>query len=284
MEAGERFQAGKRFPRTYRSKGSSEYRYVAAQEEEPIKVEEEVLTLISTETEIKDAREAGELTQVEEEAEVDVKMLDEGEAGEQATHDVMKDVMNEMAGEQATHDVMKDEMNEMAGEQTQMREFEVRVVDDELSAGEQTQTRDGMVLGAGEQTYGGVDQDSCSGSVMGAEKYANDWMEDSIVIDIGVDATDWDGELDADAVQKQIADADSEDGTGAGSEDSAEVGVSFEKEKLVMRDIRLMRDDRTGQIVRLGSDCGIDGFAAWLDSLSGGGTEDSAEVGVGSGD
>jgi len=186
MEAGKRFQAGKRFPRTYRSKGASEYRYVAAQEEEPIKVEDEVQTLILA-TEIKDKREAGELTQVKGEAEVDVKMMDEGEAGEQVTHDEMKDEMDEMAGEQATHDEMKDEMkdemNEMAGEratqlrdevelkageQTQLREFEVKVVDDELSAGEQTQSRDGMVLGAGEQTHGGVAQDSCSGSVLGA--------------------------------------------------------------------------------------------------------------------
>ena len=65
--------AGIRFPRMYRSKGASEYRYVAAQEEDPIKVEDEVQTLISA-TEIEDRREAGELTQL--------KVLEKGEAGD----------------------------------------------------------------------------------------------------------------------------------------------------------------------------------------------------------
>ena len=82
----------------------------------------------------------------------------------------------------------------------------------------------------------------------------------------------------------QIADADSENGTGACFEDSAEVGVGFVKEKLMQFDDATDERDWTGQTVRLESDCGIDGFAAWLDSLAGGGTEDSAEVGVGSGD
>jgi hypothetical protein len=56
MEAEEMSPARKRFPRIYRSKGASEYRYVAAQEEGPIKVEVEFG--------------AGELTQVEVEVEV----------------------------------------------------------------------------------------------------------------------------------------------------------------------------------------------------------------------
>ena len=146
--------AGIRFPRIYRSKGASEYVYVAAQEEEPKTTEEDVM-MTKFDVDVMDEREAGELTQLMglEAIEVDVKMTDVGEAGEQATHDVMKDEMNEMAGEQATHvvmkdemdemvgeqathDVMKDEMNEMAGEQTQRREFEVKVVDAEMSAGD----------------------------------------------------------------------------------------------------------------------------------------------------
>ena len=69
--------AGIRFPRIYRSKGASEYRYVAAREEEPIKVEDEALTLIS-ETEIADGREVVEITQVKEKTEVDVKMRNGG--------------------------------------------------------------------------------------------------------------------------------------------------------------------------------------------------------------
>ena len=51
-----------------------------------------------------------------------------------------------------------------------------------------------------------------------------DWVEDSVVIDIGDDATDWGGRKDADAVEKQIADgvvADSlEGGTDSGFEGS----------------------------------------------------------------
>jgi hypothetical protein len=172
---------------------------VATQEEEPKTTEKDVM-MTKFDVDVMDEREDGELTQLMglEDIEVDVKMTDVGEAGEQATHDVMKDEMNEMAGEQAAHDVMKDEMdemvgeqathdvmkgemNEMVGEQTQRREFEVKVVDAEMSAGEQTQLRDGLVLGAGEQTHGGVAQDSCSGSVMGAEEYDEDWVVDSVV-------------------------------------------------------------------------------------------------------
>ena len=52
---------------------------------------------------------------------------------------------------------------------------------------------------------------SCSGSVLGAvEDFVDeDWLQDSVVIDIG----GWSDELDVDAVQRQIADADSGNST-----------------------------------------------------------------------
>jgi hypothetical protein len=191
---------------------------------------------------------------------------------------------DDMAGEQATQ--LDEEVELKAGEQTLLSDVVLKV--DMLSeAGERTQVRDKWVMVAGEQTQGGVVWNSCSGSEEAAEVGvgSEDWIQDSVIIDISADASVWSSELDSGAVQKQIADADSGvSGTGAGSEDSAEVGVGFVKEKLIQFDD--VTDERywTGQTVRLESDCGIEGFAAWLDSLAGGGTEEAAEVVVGSED
>ena len=187
-----------------------------------------------------------------------------------------------------------------AGELTQDVEVEVerveveRVVElrVEVGADEQTYKEFGVDVGAGERTQdGGVraaestqvraaEADvaagvtSCSGSVV---DWVEDWIQDSVIIDIGADAAVWNSELGFDAVKKHIADAYSEN--GAGTEDSAEVGVGFVKEKLMQFDDATDERYWTGQSVGLESECGIDGFAAWLDSLAGGGTEDSAEVG-----
>jgi hypothetical protein len=230
MEAEEMSSAGKRFPRIYLSKGASEYRYVAAQEEEPIKVEDEVQTLISA-TEIEDRREAGELTQLKVlvelkvELKVDVKMMDGGEAGELTQLKVEDDVVEKgEAGEQTQLDVEVDVVEKgEAGERTQLvdgmnvvnggeaGELTQLKVWEKGEAGDRERTQDEGVR-AGENKLVDVeieaaDGDSCSGSVLGVvEDFADeDWLQDSVVIDIG----GWSDELDADADQKQIVDADS---------------------------------------------------------------------------
>ena len=110
-------------------------------------------------------------------------------------------------------------------------------VEVEVGAGEQTYKEFGGDVGAGERTQdrgvraaestqvraaeadvaAGVT--SCSGSVV---DWVEDWIQDSVIIDIGADAAVWNSELGFDAVKKHIADAYSEN--GAGTEDSAEVG------------------------------------------------------------
>ena len=65
----------------------------------------------------------------------------------------------------------------------------------------------------------------------------------------------------------------------SGTEDSAEVGVGFGKEKLMEFDDVTGERYRTGQTVRSESDGGIEGFADWLDLLAGGGSVVDIEVG-----
>ena len=110
---------------------------------------------------------------------------------------------DEMAGERTQLD---DKVEKKAGEQTQLSDvelsdFELNGV--ELRAGERTQMR---VVEYGEQTKGGVEETSCGGSVATeVGSGSEDWMQDSVVIDIGADATVWGGELDIDADENSIA-------------------------------------------------------------------------------
>ena len=104
---------------------------MTAQEEESIKVEDEVMTLIS-ETEIEDGREVIETTQMKEKFEVAVEMRYGGEAGEltQLRVDVDVDVVEKVeAGEQTQFEVDVVEKGE-AGELTQLKvEVDVDVVE-----------------------------------------------------------------------------------------------------------------------------------------------------------
>ena len=111
------------------------------------------------------------------------------------------------------------------GRLAKQTQFEVDV-GDKGEAGERTHEEG---VGAGENKLVDVDVEaadgnSCSGSVVVDEEFSGGWLEDSIVIDIGIDAADWGDELDGNAAEKQIADgvvADSlENGTSSGFEGS----------------------------------------------------------------
>jgi len=230
---------------------------VTAQEEESIKVEDEVMTLIS-ETEIEDGREVVEITQVKEKTEVDVKMRNGGEAGELTQLKVEVDVDVVGRGE--------------AGEQTQ---FEVDVVE-KGEAGERTQ-EEGV---GGENKLVDVeveaaDGNSCSGSVVDAvEGFVDeDWLHDSVVIDIG----GWNDELDADAIAQSIA--VELDAAGLGS-------LVFEKDSLgselnmLMCCVDVMLSTReAGELTQVvgvfenGSDGGIEESAVGIGSLIGVGSD-----------
>jgi hypothetical protein len=148
------------------------------------------------------------------------------------------------AGKQTQNDGTNEDKDKTreAGELTQDVKVEVERVDElrvGVGAGEQTCKEFEVDVGAGERTQegrvraaestqvraaestGGTSY-SCCGSVV---DWVKDWMEDSVIIDIGADATKCGTELNADG-------------------------------------------------------CGIEGFAAWLDSLACGGSVETAEDSV----
>ena len=281
--------AGKRFPRIYHSKGASEYRYVAAQEEEPIKVEDEVQTLISA-IEIEDGREAGELTQLKVELKVELKMMDGGEAGERTQLKVEDDVVQKgEAGEQTQLDVEVDVVEKgEAGERTQLVDgmkvvnrgeagelTQLKVVEkgeaDERTQDEEVRVGENKRVDVEVEAAGGH---SCSGSVVDAvEGFVDeDWLQDSVVIDIG----GWSDELDADAIAQSIA--VELDAAGLGS-------LVFEKDslgselKVLLSCVDVMLPTReAGELTQVvgvfenGSDGGVEESAVWIGSLIGAGS------------
>jgi hypothetical protein len=147
----------------------------------------------------------------------------------------------------------------------------------EREAGERT--RDDELSEAGEQTQGGVVENSCSGSVEVAEVGfgSEDWMEDSVVIDIGADVIECGTEVDAGAV----ADSTVCGFDCGGSVEAAEVGFGFglisDYEKMVLFD-----DDAEVDADAIGNLIAIEMDAAGLDSLvTGSGSVEVAEVGFG---
>ena len=181
---------------------------------------------------------------------------------------------DEMAGERTQLD---DKVELKAGEQTQLSDvelsdFELNGV--ELRAGERTQMR---VVEYGEQTQGGVEETSCGGSVATeVGSGSEDWMQDSVVIDIGADATVWGGELDIDADEKGGVMRNSCSGS---LEVAAQVGFG----SAVWMDDSAMNDtggwdcdfdaDTVGNLIAIEVD------AAGLDSLVGGGSVMIPELG-----
>ena len=140
-------------------------------------------------------------------------------------------------------------------------------------------THDDELSEAGEQTRGGVVENSCSGSVEVAEVGfgSEDWMEDSVVIDIGADVTECGTEMDAGAV----ADSTVCGFDCGGSVEAAEVGFGFgfnsEYEKMILFD-----DDAEVDADAIGTLISIEMDAAGLDSLvTGSGSVEVAEVGFG---
>ena len=238
-----------------------------------------------------DEREAGERTRK-------VEVEDGVGAGEQTQlSDVMLNVdMLSEAGEQTQ---LRDEWVMEAGEQTQggvvrnsgtedsaevgggFGKEKLMEVDDVTQAGERYRT--GRTVRS--QSDGGIEGFAAwldllagGGSVVDIEVGSEDWRQDSVVIDIGVcaDATVWDGELVSCAVQKQIADvdADSENGTGDGSEDSVFGFVSG----VDCFDLAEWDDEVDADAVGKLIECelvaaGLDSLA--LGSLAGGGSEES---------
>ena len=154
---------------------------------------------------------------------VEVNVVDGREAGEQTREEGVRAGERTQVDGEVEADGSSCSGSVVVAEEMQLK-VEVNVVD-EGEVAEKVQ-EEGVRAGERTQVDGEVEADgsSCSGSVAVAEKFSGGWLEDSIVIDIGVDATYWGDELDADAVEKQIADgvvADSlESGTGSGFEGS----------------------------------------------------------------
>jgi hypothetical protein len=211
---------------------------VAALEEEPVKVDDEVKTKISTEIVVEDRRKAGELTHVEVDVDAKLKVEVEDEVG---------------AGEQT-------QVGVGAGEQTHF----------EVGAGERTQG-----VGADERTQGVVEEESAGADRCGSRAAAvmEDWMIDSMVHDIG----GWDDELDANAIGRMIvtefdaAGLDSrvlENGSGGGSEWKSTVRLeplTFAERLKVKGGSRAGGGELIGHVHGLGSFGSFDLFSGTAD-------------------
>jgi hypothetical protein len=189
--------------------------------------------------------------------------------------------------------MMNEELDEKAGERATQLEVEVELdADEQETYVEVVEVEFENGVGAGERTRGvrtyGLSQElavaespdnGCGGSVEVAEVGfgSEDWMEDSVVIDIGADVTECGTEMDAGAV----ADSTVCGFDCGGSVEAAEVGFGFgfnsEYEKMILFD-----DDAEVDADAIGTLISIEMDAAGLDSLvTGSGSVEVAEVGFG---